>query len=334
MYKYKTCMKIYSIAVSAVLLVLGSLASSAQGGKGDTPQERYINTYSGIAIAEMQRTGVPASITLAQGLLESGNGLSALAVNGNNHFGIKCHSSWTGKTMLRDDDRKGECFRVYDTPEESFRDHSDFLRYRDRYKFLFDLDRHDYKGWAYGLRQAGYATDPTYATKLIRLVEDYNLSRFDSLTQVQEQVIPASPVKLETPSAVKDRNVRSVPTSEEFRFPLSRVMYSLNDVPFIYAREGETFKSIAKANHLFLFEILRYNDASKEDELHPGDIVYLEAKKKKAPRGLEMYIVSQDGEDFHAICQRFAVREKAVRKRNGFQSQDIRLMEGDVIKLR
>ena len=153
-------------------------------------QEQYIQTYSQIAVEEMLRSGVPASITLAQGLLESGSGQSRLATEGNNHFGIKCHKGWTGRSMKHDDDARNECFRVYDSPEQSFRDHSDFLRYRDRYKFLFDLERTDYQGWAYGLKQAGYATDPKYAGKLIKYIEDYNLARFDLVSVEEEAALP------------------------------------------------------------------------------------------------------------------------------------------------
>ena len=163
----------------ALFLLLGVVCLAAGD---DTPQERYVKKYSQMAVQEMIRSGVPASITLAQGLLESGSGRSTLATKGNNHFGNKSHSKWTGDTIHADDDRKNECFRKYKSADESFRDHSDFLRYSDRYKFLFELERTDYKGWAYGLKQAGYATDPTYASKLIKYVEDYNLSRYDTLT--------------------------------------------------------------------------------------------------------------------------------------------------------
>ncbi len=315
-----------------VLLVAAAvicLALSAQ--KTGSEQQKYIDTYSAIAVAEMQRTGVPASITLAQGILESRSGLSELASQGNNHFGIKCHKDWTGGTMHLDDDRKGECFRVYDSPEESFRDHSDFLRYRDRYKFLFDLDPTDYKGWAYGLKQAGYATDPSYAAKLIRCVEEYDLARFDMLTEEEAAAMPAPPHKLEEPVAVPGGSADPAP--EQFAFPLSRTLYSLNGVPFVYSVEGETYGTIARSHHLLFWEILRYNDLAAEEELLPGTIVYLEAKKKKAPKGLEMYVVSEDGESFHAICQRFALREKAVRARNKLP-ENPELKEGDVIKLR
>lgn len=138
----------------------------------------YIDRFKTIAIVEMNQYGIPASITLAQGLLESGNGNGSLAREANNHFGIKCHSEWKGKTIYKDDDQKDDCFRVYKTPEESFRDHSDFLK-RKRYAFLFELDKNDYKGWAYGLKEAGYATNPKYPELLLSLIERYDLSQYD-----------------------------------------------------------------------------------------------------------------------------------------------------------
>ena len=315
-----------------VLLVLAfALCLGVSAQQAGSPQQQYISAYSALAVAEMQRTGVPASITLAQGILESRSGLSALATEGNNHFGIKCHKDWTGRTMRMDDDRKGECFRVYESSDESFRDHSDFLRYRDRYKFLFDLDRTDYKAWAYGLKQAGYATDPSYASKLIKCIEDYDLARFDILTPEQVEELPEPPLKIEEPVAAYGNG--TVPMLEQYRFPTSRMLYSVNGVPFVYAMEGESYASLAKYYHRFRWEILRYNDLSASEPLQPGTIVYLDYKKKKAPKGLEKYIVSEDGESFHAICQRFAVREKSIRKRNGLP-QNPELKEGDVIQLR
>ena len=328
--------------LTAIALILG-IAVSAQRDAG-TPQERYISRYASIAVNEMYRTGVPASITLAQGIIESSSGRSRLATDGNNHFGIKCHNTWKGKTMLADDDRKNECFRVYDSAEESFRDHSDFLRYRDRYKFLFDLETTDYKGWAYGLKQAGYATDPTYASKLIQCVEDYGLDRFDRMTVDQalaeggsnaeapvgkEDVkgIPASPLKMEA------GEVYMGPAREEYRVSLSRTMYSRNGVPFVYALEGETYAILAKKYHLFEKEILRNNDLPRGAELHAGDVVYLEPKKSKTERGLDKYIVGEDGESVHGICQRFAVTEKAIRKLNGLPASYVP-REGDEIVLR
>jgi hypothetical protein len=326
----------------AIALVLGLSVSAQQEGR--TPQDRYIARYSSIAVNEMYRSGVPASITLAQGIIESASGQSTLAVEGNNHFGIKCHNSWNGRTMRADDDRRGECFRAYDSAEESFRDHSDFLRYRDRYKFLFDFQTVDYKSWAYGLKQAGYATDPAYAAKLIKCVEDYDLSRFDRMT-VEEALHEAGqeaeqPVEPETLPQIPDSPLRieageiyAGAEGEEYRFSLSRTLYSRNGVPFVYAIEGETYPSLAKKYHLLASEIYRFNDLPKGAELHPGEIVYLELKKASTVKGLDKYIVGGEGESFHAICQRFAVREKSVRKLNklpaGYQPR-----EGDEILLR
>lgn len=208
---------------NAIARILSLLFVSALFVSADTPQESYVKKWSKVAVTEMYRSGVPASITLAQGLLESRYGLSPLASKGNNHFGIKCHKDWKGKTMAYDDDEKGECFRVYGSAEESFRDHSDFLRYRDRYKFLFDLDTKDYKGWAYGLKKAGYATDPNYPTKLIKYIEDYRLYEYDSMTladfksrdvkedKVEEQ--KKAPVVREDP----DKEEKTVKAGQEVR---------------------------------------------------------------------------------------------------------------------
>ena len=300
-------------------------------GTADTPQQTYIKKYSALAVEEMYRTGVPASITLAQGLLESGCGLSQLAVNGNNHFGIKCHNTWEGARVYHDDDRKGECFRKYDSPEESFRDHSDFLRYRDRYKFLFDLELADYQGWAHGLRKAGYATDPKYPEKLIRLIEEHALYVYDSQkpaakTFHEDPAIPASPARIEQAKPLTGRQ------REVFRFALSRQMYSQNGVPFVYAAEGETYEDIARANNLFVKELLKFNDLKKSKELKAGEAVYLQKKKRRAQKGLDRY-VSEGEAGLWEISQRFAVRLDDICRLNGI-SKDHVLREGDILNLR
>ncbi len=355
--------------------VLCQVAVLAQG----TPQERYIQKWAPTAVREMYRSGVPASITLAQGILESRFGLSSLASEGNNHFGIKCHKDWKGKSMRYDDDAKGECFRVYDSAEESFQDHSDFLRYLDRYKFLFDLKTTDYKGWAFGLKKAGYATDPNYPAKLIKYIEDYKLYEYDTMTydeservaesilykadvasgdskvasgkkqvtvkkerkdrkvrkarkkHVKEEsvsdVIPASPLSLEEPKRIDKSGL------EVFSFSLTREAYSRNGVPFITAVEGETYSSIAASYHLYLNELLRFNDLTRPEELLPGTVVYLQAKKVQSEKGLDKYIVGEDGESLRDICQRFAVKMSSVMRMNGF-SADYEPREGDTIVLR
>lgn len=359
------------------IVVLCQVAAWAQG----TPQERYIQKWAPTAVREMYRSGVPASITLAQGILESRYGLSPLASEGNNHFGIKCHKDWKGKSMRYDDDAKGECFRVYDSADESFQDHSDFLRYRDRYKFLFDLKTTDYKGWAYGLKKAGYATDPNYPAKLIKYIEDYRLYEYDTMTSEESErlakavekkaevasvdskvdsgkkpaavkkdkakkdrkarrtrrkrskevsepdVIPASPLSLEEPKRIDKSGL------EVFSFSLTREAYSRNGVPFITSVEGETYSSIAQSYHLYLNELLRFNDLARSEELLPGTVVYLQAKKNQSEKGLDKYIVGEDEESLRDICQRFAVKMSSVMKMNGFPA-GYEPREGDTIILR
>ena len=272
----------------------------------NTAREDYIKKYSALAISEMERTGVPASITLAQGLLESGAGRSTLATKTNNHFGIKCHKSWRGEKVYHDDDAPQECFRSYPKAEDSFKDHSDFLRYYDRYKFLFDLEITDYKGWCYGLKKAGYATDPAYATKLIDLIEKYDLGRFDK----------GAVVAVESPDKLEKAVIMPASYDEQFRFSLERTVYQKNGVACIYSVAGDTYESIALIYDLFPRELLRFNDLKQSQELLPGTIVYIQAKKSRAAKGLEKYIVSEDGESLREISQRFAVKMRSIEKRN------------------
>ncbi len=304
------------VVLSAICALLFAAALPA-----DTPTkagEDYIAKWAATAISEMHRSGVPASITLAQGMLESSYGQSELAVNANNHFGIKCHD-WTGDKAYYDDDKKGECFRKYSSADESFSDHSDFLRYRDRYKSLFDLEITDYKGWAYGLKEAGYATDSQYPAKLINLIETYNLSAYDSAED-----IPETPTVLESPVAAAAKEI--------VKFSLSRTIYSQNKVPFVYSIAGETLRSIASENNLFLREILKYNDLDAERELEPGTVVYLRAKKAKAAKGVDKY-VAEGGETLWEISQRFGVKLKKLLKMNGLD-KDYEVRTEDEIRLR
>jgi LysM repeat protein len=311
-----------------LILCLACMSAYAVHAPKDdkSPQEIYIEKYSSLAVEEMYRSGIPASITLAQGLLESGNGCSELALKSNNHFGIKCHNNWEGKKVYYDDDAKGECFRKYPNPEDSYRDHSDFLRYRARYRFLFDYPVTDYKAWAFGLKKAGYATDPEYPTKLIKLIEDYELHQYDRRKSATSSRLPVSPAVIEQVKPLSDSQ------REEFHFILSREMYSKNGVPFVYSVEGETYESIAASNRLFLGEILRFNDASKTDKLAPGTVVYLQAKKKQAVKGLDKHVV-EEGESLRDISQKYAMRLSKIYKINGFDSTYVP-KEGDIIKLR
>ncbi|MBR4978684.1 MAG: glucosaminidase domain-containing protein [Bacteroidales bacterium] len=339
-----------------LLIFLCLILTSSQAPAPDkTPQAIYIDQFATLAVEEMYRSGIPASITLAQGLLESGYGLSELAVKGNNHFGIKCHNNWTGGRMYYDDDKKGECFRKYKSPEESYRDHSDFLRYRDRYKFLFDYKITDYKSWAHGLKKAGYATDPSYPTKLINLIETYGLHEYDKKPasfaksdrksskkaeknaekenrkseeelKMQEQQLPPTPTEIEQVKPLTDSQ------RQEFHFSLSRQMYSQNGVPFVYSVEGETYQSIAASNNLFEREILKFNEASKDDQLLPGTVVYLKPKKNQAAKGLDKHVF-EEGDSMRELSQRFGVRLDKLYKMNGMPEGHTP-KEGDIIRLR
>lgn len=318
-----------------------------------SPREAYIEKYAPLAVSEMYRTGVPASITLAQGLLESGNGLSELARKSNNHFGIKCHNNWKGERVYHDDDAKGECFRKYPHPSDSYRDHSDFLRYRDRYKFLFDYRLTDYKAWAFGLKKAGYATDPKYPNKLIALIEEYDLHiydrkpesfgktgekktkkdktviKFSGETLPEERVvekIPASPTVVEQ---VKELDAKQ---REEFHFSFERKMYSQNSVPFVYAESGDTYASIAASYNLFTREILKFNDLDAECELLPGTIVYLKPKKKAAAKGVDKYVF-EEGDNLRDVAQRYGVKLNGIIRLNSFDS-DYVPRAGEIILLR
>lgn len=343
-------MKIARFIISVLVCLT---VSASQVPKPDrSPQEIYVEQFASLAVEEMYRSGVPASITLAQGLLESRYGLSELAVKGNNHFGIKCHNNWKGKKMYYDDDRKGECFRKYPSPEQSYRDHSDFLRYRDRYKFLFDYKITDYKSWAHGLKKAGYATDPAYAAKLIRIIEDYKLYEYDRKPAsfarsdrrakspsshkkerkekapkvVIPDVIPEPPSQIDVSERLTDEQ------RQDFHFSMSRQIYTRNGVPFVKAMEGESYSGIAAANNLFLREILRFNDLDAEKPLSPGTEVYLKQKKGQAVKGLEKHVV-EEGETMRSIAQRYGVRMKNLYKINGMADTDVP-REGDILKLR
>lgn len=349
------------IFVISVLFSITAFAKSAPSEK-QTPQEIYIEQFATLAVEEMYRSGVPASITLAQGLLESGYGLSELAVKGNNHFGIKCHNNWNGKKMYYDDDRKGECFRVYPSPEQSYRDHSDFLRYRDRYKFLFDYKVTDYKSWANGLKKAGYATDPAYPKKLINLIETYKLYEYDrkpasfaksdrkskrnaekaktekvktEKVKAGKQTAPAAEVEQDlpkSPNEIEQVEALTQQQRQDFHFSMSREVYTRNGVPFVRTVEGETLAGLAASNNLFLREILKFNDLLTDVALAPGTEIYLKPKKKQAVKGLDKHVV-EAGDSMRAISQRYGVRLKNLMKMNGMTEGDV-VRDGDIIKLR
>lgn len=279
----------------SILLFFGVFLAKAQTDlKPKLTVEQYIEKYSALAVEEMYRSHIPASITLAQGILESGNGNSRLATQANNHFGIKCKASWTGATMYEDDDAPQECFRKYDAAVDSYRDHSDFLMNNKRYAFLFDLDSKDYKGWAMGLKKAGYATNPQYPELLITFIEKHGLHKYDEVKRSEEEEKENAEEKAEI---VKTYGKEII----------------INGVPAIIAKANESYAQIALNYDIKVYQLYKYNDLQKDDECHQGDTVFLKHKKNKAE--IETCIFGM-GDNTHKISQRYAIKLEKILTRN------------------
>ena len=288
--------------ISLVLIVISFTLSAQTRNK---QYEAYIKQYRDLAVEEMKKYHIPASITLAQGLLESGAGQSALACKSNNHFGIKCGGDWNGRTVSHNDDARGECFRAYKHPKQSYEDHSKFLASRSRYASLFKLKITDYKGWARGLKKAGYATNPRYADQLIGIIELYDLHKYDTkggLKWMKENPNPHQP-------------------------------YIANGLVYIVARTGDTWKSISKEFDISQRKLQKYNDLYKGYELQEGDILYLEKKKRKAPKNHIVHVL-RAGESMYAISQKSGIRLKKLYKLNKMDEDDSAPEVGTILRLR
>jgi LysM repeat protein len=285
------------------------VAACAQPSEKKLTPADYISLYKDDAITEMLSHGIPASITLAQGMLESGNGNSALSVYANNHFGIKCHVGWTGESYIMDDDQKNECFRKYEKVLDSYTDHSQFLKSRQRYAFLFDLPLTDYKGWAKGLKEAGYATHPQYAEQLIELIEKYKLYEYD-----------------------KAENMSSHPVASTKPHPKMELRQALrfNRTKFVIAKPGDSFFKIATEFDLELEDLLAYNDLTTKDKLPAGTKIYVERKRRKA---LEPYHVVTKGETMRSISQLHGIRLYHLYKKNRMKTGQ-EPKPGDILFLR
>ena len=277
--------------------------------------QEYIDQYKDLAIEEMLRYNIPASITLAQGIFESGAGRSELSVKGNNHFGIKCHG-WTGRSVYHDDDARNECFRAYDNVLQSYEDHSKFLRYNVRYNSLFTLQRTDYRGWAQGLKACGYATNPRYADKLIELIELYKLYELDKATSYDK--------------FMAKRGGYDKPVSQGMSLHPIKI-YNKNY--YIIARAGDTFKGIGEEIDISYRKIAKYNERDKNDVLHVGEIIYLKKKQKKADKAYKNrpHIVKA-GESMYSIAQRYGIRLKSLYKKNHL-SPDYQARVGDTLRV-
>lgn len=341
-----------------ILLSTVTLLQSATAQERIT-REEYIARWRHIAIEHMDVYGIPASITLAQGLLESGSGNSTLALKSNNHFGIKCKSSWTGERVYHDDDAKGECFRAYATVEESYEDHAEFLNSNQRYDSLFAYDADDYKSWAHGLKKAGYATAPDYAERLIKIIEDehlYLLDRKDGAALYDKYMAeklgldtPIAAPTTATPEPTPDKEQEQTATRDittayadggidpnNFRVTMNAHhgynVYLTNGAHYIIAREGDSYDSLGKLFEVAASSLRRFNDVGQAAQLSAGDVVYIERKSARWKGENTLHTVKA-GETLHLISQIYGVRIDHLSKLNRARPSDP-LVEGQTLKLR
>ncbi len=286
-------MHINRLLISGILLLVGILSTTAAHADKRNPYQEYIDTYSEMAIEQQKAHGIPASITLAQGLLESRAGQSSLATLGNNHFGIKCHNEWRGDTLLRNDDAANECFRSYASARESFDDHSRFLL-RKRYAPLFNNDVTDYAAWARGLKSCGYATDPNYAVRLITIIERYALYLFDT----------EAGRRSEEDAAFIHELLRAT-------HPVRRS----RGLHCVIASPGDTYSSIAKELGIKVSKLMKFNDVSKDAEIKAWEEVYLEEKRDTGPEDTATATIGE-GETMHSLSQRFGIKLSTLKRLN------------------
>jgi LysM repeat protein len=321
--------------VRKTIVILLLLVSSLSKGQAPAIIQNYINTYKDLAIAEMQRTGVPAAIKLAQGIHETQAGTSDLVLASNNHFGIKCKDTWTGESVTHDDDARGECFRKYPTAEDSYRDHSNFLKGSSRYANLFKLDPTDYSSWAWGLKKDGYATNPKYPQIIIKLIEDYHLQDYTLIALGKMPATDNSVVKNETlqPETNDPNNKNSIPIVAALKQPVAggtvetdnnihkiieqpiypESEFKINDTRVIYAKKGTSFLSIAEQYNLPLARIFEFNDMAEGETVNKDQLIFLQRKRKTGNN--EFHIV-QSGETVYDIAQAEAIRLETLLEYN------------------
>lgn len=279
----------------------------------------YIAKYREMAIEQQIKHRIPAAITMAQGLLESSAGQSELAVKANNHFGIKCASDWVGRTYTHDDETQNECFRQYASAADSYEDHSLFLQ-RKRYESLFALPLADYKGWAHGLKACGYATDPKYADKLIRIIEQYNLQSLTLDKDLQQAGLVSTKDTtwqgVETDHLIETKTEETHAIQDHIEVFANHQSGRINGVRYIVANEGESFASLAVFLNMYERTLRKYNDALDTRELQPGDIIYIYPKKNKASRKTPFHYF-KPGEDAWHIAQKYGIKVKSLYKLNG-----------------
>lgn len=324
------------------LLLVGVADGVAQSRKTRQTREEYIERYKALAIDQMERYGIPASITMAQGILESDAGNSLLSRSSNNHFGIKCKRNWGGRKVYHDDDAKGECFRAYETVEDSYNDHAEFLDKQPRYDSLFAYDATDYRAWARGLKAAGYATAPDYAQRLIKIIEESQLYLLDRpngdalyAQRRREQQHPDE--WFSSQSSVSEAVVGNQIDPDNYRVTINAHqgynIYMTNGVHYILARNEDTFEHIGKVFRISARNLRKFNDLKDpQAQPMPGEVVYI-ARKKSRWEGEERTHICREGETSYAVGQRLAIRQRAIEKMNRLE-RNAHLEAGKTIKIK
>jgi LysM repeat protein len=323
---------LYPIAFSLFVLIVG--ATQAQTKLTPT---QYIEIYAPTAVSEMERSGIPASITLAQGLLESNNGNSPLATVANNHFGIKCHKEWTGDTYYQDDDEKNECFRYYQTASQSYTDHTDFLKTRSRYEFLFSYDKTDYVAWANGLKQAGYATNPQYPTLLVDLINRYGLGKYDKMTSNDlaptKETLPITkyipPVEKTPPPVIIGKPAIDEGVVFETQ-PYYGDLLLVNNIKAVKAKKEDTPMGLAMKYNVPLNYLYKYNDMHEGEPLIEGQNVFIQPKRNK---GFARQHQVKEGESMYQISQCYGIKLAELYKKNKVEEGQ-EVVAGEFIYLR
>lgn len=329
-------MRLTILSAKWVLLIFSGFSLPLLShARSDSSYKNYIQRFHPLALSEQQRTGIPASIKLAQGLLESNAGEGDLVKRSNNHFGIKCKKDWTGEVAYHDDDARGECFRAYPSAEASYADHSNFLKANSRYASLFQLEVTDYKGWAEGLKKAGYATNPKYTSQLIRLIEESNLHQYTLLALERKPGLPetnpaidsaAHPSVVQPPVRASAREVQP-PAGQQAIYPPG--YFFINGTRALFAKAGSSLLAIADQHHLPLASLLDFNDMHYTLVMPNDAILYLESKPRK---GLMASTKAAPGESLWQIGQRCGVRLKSLKTYNGHLTEGV-LPAGTTVQL-
>ena len=318
-----------------LLLVFCLLSLGLFAQAGNEKVKTYVNQWGSVAVSNMQKYGIPASIILAQGILESGSGQSRLALEANNHFGIKCHN-WTGEKIFHDDDKKQECFRKYTSAGDSYADHAEFLKGRQRYAFLFEYKTTDYKAWAKGLKQAGYATNPKYPDLLIRLIEEYELYRYDDGSVPSGGNVIVQNTELPKTKKLPKERTKLKPREDGEQgavvgvFIGRNVRVHRNKIKYVEAKEGDRPETIAEDLELGLWQVTKYNDVSSNYRFTEGETVFIQPKRGKGRRNKDTV---EEGEDLRLFSQRVGVKIKKIIKYNQLP-ENATVSPGQELKLR